>query len=63
MRLSITFLGLDLLSIDVTTDASSPAPEDDCSRDLSGGTTYATAIGFVSHMEKPHEVDVPDRDL
>lgn len=63
MRLTIRLLGLDLLDVELNTD--SPAyetDEDDCSRDLSGGTTYASPMGFTAHMEKPHEVDTPDRD-
>ena len=39
MRLTVTFLGLDLLSIEVSTDAA-----DDCSRDLSGGTLATDRI-------------------
>ena len=40
MRLSVTFLGLDLFSIDVSTDSE----PDDCSRDLSGGTLATDRI-------------------
>ena len=64
MRLVVRFLGLDLLDLELATD--SPAYEagedDDRSRDLSGGTTFATPMGFTAHMERPHEVDTPDRD-
>ena len=61
MRLTIRFLGLDLLDVDLSTDSSSPEP-DDTSRDLSGGTTGAMPMGFVARMDKPHEIDTPDRD-
>jgi len=37
MRLAVTFLGLDLFSVEIATDSTSPEPEDDYSRDLSGG--------------------------
>lgn len=57
MQLTIRLLGAEVLHI--STDAE---PEDDCSRDLSGGTTSAMPMGLVAHMDKPHEVDVPDRD-
>lgn len=40
MRLAITFLGLDLFSVEVSTDAA----DDDCSRDLSGGTLATDRI-------------------
>ena len=40
MRLAVTFLGLDLFSIDLTTAEA----EDDCSRDLSGGTLGSDSI-------------------
>ena len=39
MRLAVTFLGLDLFSIDLTT-----AEADDYSRDLSGGTLGSDSI-------------------
>lgn len=61
MRLTIRLLGLDLLDVEMSTDSPSPEP-DDTARDLSGGTTAATPISFLSHMDRPHEVDVPDRD-
>ena len=63
MRLVIRLLGLDLLDLELVTE--SPAyetGEDDCSRDLSGGTTSAYPMGFTAHMDRPHEVDTPDRD-
>jgi len=62
MRLTVRLLGLDLLDVELSTDATSPAPDDDCSRDLSGGTTAAMPMGFTAHMERPHEMDTPDRD-
>jgi len=46
MRLSIRFLGLDLLDLDLSTDSPSPEP-DDRARDLSGGTTAAYPVGFT----------------
>jgi hypothetical protein len=46
VRLSITFLGLDLLSVEVTT-----AADEDNGTDPGDCTSY-----------KPHEIDVPDRD-
>ena len=63
MRLIVRFLGLDLLDLELVTDSPAyEAGEDDCSRDLSGGTTFATGMGFTAHMERPHEVETPDRD-
>lgn len=39
MRLRIAFLGLDVLDLELSTgSAPYEAAEDDCSRDLSGGT-------------------------
>lgn len=43
MRLTIRVLGLDLLDVDLSTDSSSPEP-DDTSRDLSGGTLCSDRI-------------------
>lgn len=63
MRLVVRFLGLDLLDLELVTDSAPyETAEDDCSRDLSGGTTFATGMGFTAHMERPHEVETPDRD-
>lgn len=59
MRLTIRLLGTEIFH--VTTDPEW-AEEDDCSRDLSGGTTGAMPMGFVPHMDRPHEVETPDRD-
>lgn len=42
MRLTIRLLGLDLLDVELRTDA--PESEDDCSRDLSGGTLATDRI-------------------
>lgn len=39
MRLTIRALGLDLLDVELSTDAPTPAP-DDCSRDLSGAAIF-----------------------
>jgi len=61
VRLTIRLLSTEVLHIETSAGSSSPEP-DDCSRDLSGGTTSAMPMGFVAHMDKPHEVDVPDRD-
>jgi hypothetical protein len=44
VRLTLRFLGLDLLDIEVTTDSPSPEPDP---RDLSGGTTSSTPMGFT----------------
>lgn len=62
MRVTIRLLGLDLLDVELSTDPSSPGPDDDTARDMSGGTLAATPMGFVAHMDRPHEVDTPDRD-
>lgn len=63
MRLIVRFLGLDLLDLELVTDSPAyEADEEDRSRDLSGGTTFATGMGFTAHMERPHEVETPDRD-
>ena len=58
MRLSIRLLGLDLLDVELSTDASSPAPDDTPRDDRGDCTTYP--VGFVSRMDKPHEVDLPE---
>ena len=61
MRLTIRlrFLGLDLLDVDLSTDSSSPEP-DDTSRDLSGGNLGSDRIdpgptdrfmGFTNGLE------------
>ena len=60
MRLNIRLLGTEVLN--VSTDPEAAPVDDDRSRDLSGGTTYASPMGFTARMEKPHEVDTPDRD-
>ena len=51
MRLAVTFLGLDLFSVEIAlatrarrTDSTSPEPEDDYSRDLSGGNLGSDRI-------------------
>lgn len=62
MRLIVRLLGLDLLDVELVTSAPCEEAEDDCSRDLSGGTTHASPMGFTAHMDKPHEVETPDRD-
>ena len=64
MRLIVRLFGLDLLDLELSTDSSAyeADEDDDRSRDLSGGTTYATGMGFTAHMERPHEVEMPDRD-
>lgn len=65
MRLTLRVLGLDIVDLELTTEPTSPGletAEDDFSRDLSGGTTYASPMGFTAHMERPHEVETPDRD-
>ena len=51
MRLAITFLGLDLFSIDVTTDAPSPAPDE--YEDPGESTTYP--VGFTATHEIPDQ--------
>lgn len=63
MRLVVRILGLDLLDIELVTDSPAYEPDEpDFSRDLSGGTTSAYPMGFTARMERPHEVDTPDRD-
>jgi len=43
VRLTVRFLGLDLLDIEVTTDVA----DEDTDRDASGGTLSSTPMGFV----------------
>lgn len=64
MRLVVRLLGLELLDLELVTDSAAyeATEDDDCARDLSGGTTFATPLGFTAHMERPHEVETPDRD-
>ena len=45
MRLAVTFLGLDLFSVDLSTEPDQP---EDCSRDLSGGTLSYDRIEVAS---------------
>ena len=47
MRLAIRFLGLDLLSIEASTDEPGEPGEDDTARDLSGGElgSYRVEVG------------------
>ncbi len=49
MELYVRFLGLDLLSLHVTTDASDPSPSDD----LGECTTYP--VGFTAAHAIPDE--------
>ena len=44
MRLALTFLGRDLFSIEVSTDAPSPAPDEDFEEP---GDYPSTPIGFT----------------
>lgn len=45
MRLVVRILGLDLLDLELVTDSPAyEAGEDDCSRDLSGGTLAAYPV-------------------
>ena len=46
MRLTIRLLGLELLSVEASTDEDQC--EDDKARDLSGGTIAATPVGFTN---------------
>ena len=57
MRLAVTFLGLDLFSVELSTDATSPAADEyespgDC-------TTYP--VGFAHAYDQPDQVGLPDR--
>ncbi|MGZ7036441.1 MAG: hypothetical protein ACXVIQ_14620, partial [Ilumatobacteraceae bacterium] len=61
MRFTIRFLGHDLLDVDLSTDSPSPEPDDTSRDDRGSFTSYP--IGFVASMDKPHEMDMPDRDL
>jgi hypothetical protein len=55
MRLTIRAFGLDLLDVEITTEPTSPGLDDeDYSRDLSGGTTFASAMGFTAHTWSAH---------
>lgn len=60
MRVTLRLLGLDVLDLELTTGSTSPEPEDDTQRDLSGGYLGSTAIeagnttitmGFTNGME------------
>lgn len=54
MRLVVSLLGVEVFAI--STDAAS------CEVAEPGDAT-AMPMGFTARMERPHEVDVPDRDL
>lgn len=56
MRLSLTILGHEILAIDTTTADAGPRP----TQDRGDSTSYP--IGFIAHMERPHEMQTPDRD-
>lgn len=64
MRLIVRLLGLDLLDVELVTSAPCEGAEDDCSRDLSGGTLAAYPndagptdryMGFTSGLEYEDE--------
>lgn len=57
MRLAVTFLGLDLFSIDLTTAEA----DDDYSRDLSGGTLGSDRIGFCPPETSLEDAPLPQR--
>lgn len=59
MRLTIRLLGLDLLDVELSTDSPSPEPDDTSRDDRGSWTSYP--MGFVSQMDKPHEMDMPER--
>lgn len=61
MNVTLRFLGVEVFHFSTDTDADSSTPEPD-PRDLSGGTTAATPMGFVPRMDAPHEIETPDRD-
>ncbi|GAW50602.1 uncharacterized protein PD653_5025 [Nocardioides sp. PD653] len=51
-------LGIELMHLEVATDDDQP---DDKARDLSGGTTSSTTVGFEIRPPAPLEVEIPDR--
>lgn len=61
MKFTLRLLGLEVIDVEISTDADSSSPEPDPS-DLSGGTLAATPMGFVARFERPQDIDVPDRD-
>lgn len=58
MRLTVRVLGLELLSIDASTEDEAP---DDTARDLSGGTLASTPVGFSARWERPDDAELPER--
>jgi hypothetical protein len=52
VQVSLRLFGLSIIDLTVTTDES---PEDDKARDLSGGTTVASPIGFSPSPPDPLE--------
>lgn len=58
MRFALRFLGLELLSIEASTDET---PEYDTARDLSGGTTASTPVGFTARWELTDDAELPER--
>lgn len=58
MRLAITFLGLDLFAVDITTTEAS---DYDPASALSGGPLASMPVGFTAYLERPDEADLPER--
>lgn len=56
MRLTIRILGIELIDLEITQPDAGPSP----TQDPGDCTTYP--VGFVARMDRPHEMDTPDRD-
>lgn len=57
MRLAITLLGLDLLTIELDTETTAPSYDDE------PGDYLSTPIGFVATHELPDEAGLRDRQI
>jgi hypothetical protein len=61
VKLCIRVIGLDLLSVELTTDSSFPElDDDDRDRDASGGTLSSTPMGFTPSWGDQRREKAPD---
>lgn len=56
MIFTVRVLGIEVLHLELA-----DSDEDDKARDLSGGDTGSTQIGFVARMDVPQSIEVPER--
>lgn len=59
MRLSVTLLGLDLFSVEISTDDDTATEGYDDGTDPGDCTTYP--LGFTAAHDQPDEIGLPQR--